>query len=247
MLGAVIMPMKHKAFPLEALKGKRIALVGPAPSAIGTNLGEYIDEYDLVVRTNKAPFQVSEGVNKEHIGTRLDLLFHSFVENNRTGGGPLDFELYQKLNIRYVVNPIPTSFGTRKVYNFYKKYLRGHATYTAPKEPYEDIIEQFGTYRPSTGFGGLIMLLAADFEELYITGFTFFKTAYADGYRDHFKEKKDLDKLLKDENQHNADIEYKQFQDLLKKNAHKKIFVDKELQAILKSDGVEAEIIDYTP
>lgn len=246
-LGIGIMLIKHKTFPLDVLKGKRIALVGPASSAIGTHFGAYIDKYDLVVRTNKAPLQLEQGINQEHIGSKLDLLFHSFLENDRTGGGWLDFDVYQQLKVRYVVNPFPTNFGMRKVFNFYKKYLKGHDTYTAPKKPYKDIINQFGRYRPTTGFCGLMMLMAADFDELYITGFTFFKTPYAEGYRDHFKEKKDIDKLIKDENQHNPDIEYQQFQKLLKKNSHKKILVDKELQAILKKDGVEVKTIDYTP
>ena len=246
-IGLFLMIFNHKTFSISALRGKRIAIIGPASSALGTHLGSFIDQYDIVVRLNKSPFQVRKNLHAEHIGQRTDILCHSYLENSKNGGGSLNFQLYKELGITHVINPIPTRFGKRLVFNYYKKYLKAQTTYSAPKVPYTEVIEHFEGFRPTTGFGTLLMLMAADFEELYISGFTFFKTPYAQGYRDHYAGKDAVEKMLIDQNQHNPDIEYQQFQELLKKNSHKKILVDKELQAILKRDGVEVKTIDYTP
>ena len=237
-IGIILYAFYAKKFKLKLLKDKTIAVVGPADSALHTGLGTVIDNYDIVVRFNKAPYQLNEGMHKEDIGSRLDILFHNFLENEKTGGGRLDFELYKKLGIAYVVNPIPTYFGRRLVYNFYKKYLIKENIYIAEKSAYEDNIEKFGKYRPTTGFAGLNFILNSDFRSLHITGFTFFKTAYGDGYRDHLKNPEINKKHIKTENAHDPDIEYNQFVELLKLKSDKEITTDKKLSEILMKESM---------
>src|SRR5688572_1993232 len=177
-----------KKFDLNLFDGKRIAIVGAASSAYNTNKGDYINAFDYVVRINKAPLLLKEGKGIKDIGSKTDILFHSFFENDFSGGGVLDFQLYDKLGIRYVINPIPTFFGHRGIFNFYKKYLLKRTVYILPAEPHAVIEKRFGRFRPTTGFCALHAVLESNFSELFITGFTFFKTAYADGYRDSMKE-----------------------------------------------------------
>lgn len=241
--GFILMLRFTKRFDKSILTKKRIAIVGPASSAINTDRGDFIDAFDFVIRINKSPLVVKEGKFKKDIGSKIDILFHSFFENDFSGGGPLDFNLYHQQGIRYVINPIPTYFGWRVTFNFYKKYLLSQVVYYLPAAPYNEVIGAFGKFRPTTGFCALKAAMESDFSELFITGFTFFKTAYGDGYRDALKDVNVNKKYIADSNIHNPDIEYEQFIAMLKANPHKTVFVDKELQQILLRDGVEVNAV----
>src|SRR5688500_15049886 len=80
-----------KKFDPSLLKNKRIAIVGPASSDYNTQRGSFIDSFDYVIRINKAPFLVRDGKFRHDIGSKTDILFHSFFENDFSGGGPLNF------------------------------------------------------------------------------------------------------------------------------------------------------------
>ena len=53
--------------------------------------------------------------------------------------------------------------------------------------------------------------LIADFDKLYISGFTFFKTPYAKGYRDNLLDMEINDKHIKAHGLHSPDLELKCF------------------------------------
>ncbi|MDO6390237.1 glycosyltransferase family 29 protein [Pontibacter sp. BT731] len=235
-IGLLLMSRNLKIFDSSVLTNKRIAVVGPASSAYNTNNGKYIDGFDFIVRINKAPDIIKSGRFQNDIGTRTDILFHSFFENEFSGGGPLNFNLFNELEIKYVINPIPGYFGRRTVFNFYKKYLKAQTTYLLPKKDYDEIKPKFGAFRPTTGFSALQFLMNSNFKELYITGFTFFKTAYGDGYRDELKDVKINTNFIASEKQHDPDIEFREFKRLLQENAYKNIRMDSELVAILNHD-----------
>lgn len=220
---------------------KRVAIVGPANSAYNTNRGSYIDSFDYVIRVNKAPFLVRDGKFKMDIGSKTDVLVHSFFENEFSGGGPLDFQLYDRLGVRYVINPIPTMFGKRATFNFYKKYFLRRTVYFLSPAAFDMVRPRFGRYRPTTGFCALMMVMNSSFSELLITGFTFFKTPYGDGYRDALRDVATNRKYIADSNMHNPDIEYEVFKVLLEQNRNKNIRVDKDLRMILADDQVMAE------
>ncbi len=150
--GFLLLLRYTRRFDTGMLKGKRIAIVGPASSAYQTNRGAYIDGFDYVIRINKAPLLLKDGKYDADIGRKLDILFHSFFENDFSGGGPLDFELYDRLGIKYVINPIPTFFGKRVTFNFYKKYLLPRVVYGLAPEPYQEAVKAFGRFRPTTSF-----------------------------------------------------------------------------------------------
>jgi hypothetical protein len=226
---------KIQTFHPDVLRGKRIAIVGPASSAMNTGKGDYIDKFDLVVRVNKSVLVVQRGEFRKDIGNRTDILFHCFLENLYSGGGPLDFEMFDQQGIRYVVNPRNEWTGLRNSFNFYKKYLSRRTTYVLPKNLFNEISSSLKGPRPTTGYSALITLMKSDFKELFITGFTFFKTAYGDGYRDEMKRSDQARNFMKDVGLHDPDAEYKAFKAFLSKQQSKNIHVDDELRRILET------------
>ncbi|MFN4006509.1 MAG: hypothetical protein ACK4HE_03255 [Chitinophagaceae bacterium] len=217
-------------------KNKRIAIIGPASSAYSTGKGKWIDNFDIVVRVNKAPKLLIEAKFTNDIGIKCDVLFHSFFENTEKGGGPLDFKLFDSLKIKYVVNPIPGYFGWRVIFNFYKKYLLKRSVYTLPSKYMKPLLQYTMPYRPTTGLSALYFLMEQDFLELYISGFTFFKTPYGDGYRDALKDINVNKAFIDKEKQHNIDLEFSAFLAAYHKHikAGKRIVGDDVLGQIIK-------------
>jgi hypothetical protein len=219
----------------EIIKGKRVAIIGAANSAYQKNNGQDIDNFDIVIRINKAPHLLKNGKWKDQIGSKADVLFHSFYENEVSGGGPLDLDVYDRLRIRYIVNPINGYGGLRVTFNFYKKYLASRITYRLNRLWYLDTLRQLQGFQPTIGFCALKAALESDFSELFITGFTFFKTPFGEGYRDGLKEVVEIKKFIKDAGLHDPDLEFAMFLKLLDKYRHKKIIMDETLLAIVRS------------
>jgi len=221
-----------RIFPMDTFKGKRIVIVGPASTAFGTGRGNAIDAYDLVVRVNKSALVVDKKIHDNDIGTRTDILFHSFFENNESGGGPLDFHLFARQGIRYVINPRNNIKGLRNSFNFYKKYLAAQPTYTLPKTLYQFICSDLKGFKPTVGFTALLTLLESDFSELHITGFTFYRTPFGPGYRDQMQSVEKAKAFINQHGIHDVDLEFEIFRKALKRNQHKNIILEETLRTI---------------
>lgn len=233
-MGFCLMLCKLRIFKPKYLDGKRVAVIGPADSAIGTGNGKHIDDFDIVIRINKAPRLIESKIYEDDIGHKTDILFHTFFENDLTGGGELNFDLYKKMGIKYVINPKSAAKGLRTILNFYKKYLTYQTVYILPFGFYRGMKKLFGQRNPTTGFSALYTALSSEFKELYITGFTFFKTPTAKGYRDHLKDPEIAAQWMKEVG-HDPDFEFNVFKKLLEKNKQKKIILDEKLLEILKT------------
>jgi hypothetical protein len=96
------------------------------------------------------------------------------------------------------------------------------------------MLEELKGYRPTIGFCALKAVLDLNFSELYISGFTFFKTTYAEGYRDKIRQVVEVQKHINDQNLHNPDLELEYFLRLLVQNQGKKILMDDTLQSIVE-------------
>lgn len=231
--GIVLAASKVKRFNTDIFAGKRVAVVGPASSAFNTDRGDYIDGFDLVVRMNKSPFIVAGGLHAKDIGVKTNVLFHCFHENPVGGGGPIDFALYKRIGVEYVVNPRNEWSGVRNTFNYYKKYLEAQKTYLLPKVLFNEISNSVGAYRPTTGYSALYTLLKSDFKELYVTGFTFFKTAYGQGYRDEMREAPQAQQFIRDVGLHNPDLELQGFKKVLSERHVGNIILDRQLADIV--------------
>lgn len=222
--------------PAQLFSDKRVAIVGPADSAYDKLNAGYIDGFDYVIRINKTPSSWNKE-NEKFIGRKTDIWFHSFFENTLSGGGPLQPEIIHNLNIKYLVNPRPEFKAYRRTFNFYRKYQKNIPVYHLNAIIYKDLIAKFPKHlKPTVGFVALYAALTSPCKELYVTGFTFFKTPYAKGYRDHLIDMKENEKHFKKQGIHDSDLEYRLFKNALKESQCKEISVDDKLQEILQSE-----------
>jgi hypothetical protein len=222
--------------PEKILKGKRVAVIGAADSAFENKNGNDINSYDYIIRVNKAIHSLTPE-KEEFIGNRTDILFHSFFENNDSGGGTIDTELFSQAGVKYIVNPHHNLKGLKTHLNYYKRNLKGNKTFILPKAFYNRMTEPFQDWVPTVGYTVLYTLLHSDCKEIYISGFTFFKTPYANDYRDHLKDMEVNEKHIEQQGLHNPDLELNEFiKNLIKEqNTGRKILMDSSLKDIVNN------------
>lgn len=197
--------------------------------------GKKIDSFDYVVRINKAPGTWNPE-NEKFLGSKTDLWFHSFFENKVSGGGPLSQEIFDARRISKVINPRTTFDAYRRTFNYFRKHGKPKNTkiYHLPNHFYQRMDERFPEdLKPTVGFTALVSALESACEELFITGFTFFKTPYAKGYRDQLIDLKENKKHFKKQGIHDADLEYSLFKDYLNNSKCKRVSFDNKLTQIL--------------
>ena len=163
------------------------------------------------------------------------MLFHSFFENDDSGGGPLDLGLFDALGIQFLVNPRSTLKGQRNTFNFFKKYLKPRTVFTLPRRTYAKICKPLGKFRPTIGFTALSYVIQeVQFNELFITGFTFYRTPFGKGYRDHMQSPEKVRSFMTNQGLHDVDLEFATFVKLLG-SCHRRVILDPTLDGILKN------------
>ena len=206
----------------DIIRNKTVAVVGPAPSIIGTDQYGLIESYDVVVRLNHA-LPVPKKLIR-HIGERTDLLYSSTK---------IPKSLHPNLTlvsdtIKYLVCPYgPIDPFARYMKNFKdsnKGKIPFHCPYT--KEQHQAIEAKVGT-RPTIGLAAIIHLLEHEIRELYITGLTFYHSTPGDegGYYEEYKNKDDYKgkatasevmKLVKRIGVHDMDAHVRYIKNLMK-------------------------------
>ena len=167
----------------DLLKDKRVIIVGPSPSLVGSGKGKEIDDYDIVIRINKG-FPIEEGMESD-LGSRTDIHYHC-LHTHPACGGKIFYEEMKDKNV-LVSCPYPkyvgpfhgdvTSFESEN-----KKWnLPFHCTDT---DYYIGVAKMLGT-RPNAGTMTIMDLLCYDLKELHITGFTWFRDGWRKTYKDH--------------------------------------------------------------
>ena len=169
------------------VEGKCIALVGPAQSIIGTEKGELIDKFDLVVRLNKSiPLPSSL---KNDIGTKTDIIYNSLNTSDFPGENNLNPKLYKKYGVKFVCSSYPfnSNIFHDDIVNYVYKYK-----FELPLKVMNDIkfrnFEKILKTRPYTGTCAIMDLLSYPIKYLYITGLDFYQTKYYNEYRRISKE-----------------------------------------------------------
>lgn len=221
--------------PRELFRNKKIAIIGPADSAYEKENGSYIDSFDYVIRINKAPHSWTKE-KSIYIGSKSNILFHSFFENNTSGGGLINLNLYKNIGVKYLVNPRTTFPSYRRTFNFFRKYKTNTKVYHLPKSFYKGMVAPFGKLRPTVGYMALYSALNSGCDFLFISGFTFFKTPYASGYRDNLLDMKKNIEHIKEQGIHDVELEYELFKKNVENTSCKKVVFDNKLEKIIETD-----------
>jgi len=177
----------HAAFA-DAVRGKTVALVGPAETVVGTGQHDFIEDHDLVVRMNTVynyyPF--SEELAQDY-GRRTDILYMTRYELTNTARRPVQLaDTCQTEGIKFLVCANNSMFGSlhkspgrfwkpRRVFAQHHLPTRLRFADLAPELVRTALAELVGyALCPRTGFAALVDLLLQGPASLYVTGFTFY-------------------------------------------------------------------------
>jgi hypothetical protein len=221
----------------DLIKGKRVALVGPAKYLLKQNRGAEFDSYDYVARINAAvldfPFKPELA---QHIGSRLDILFlnphiphHSDFQDKLLSCNPA---LVMQKGVK---ESNPRSKERLVIYDqIVPAGLKSKVTHPKKLEELRSYFRKMkrkGGPEPRTGLIGLIELLGAGASEVLMTGFTMYH-----GGGHIFKEKagkfagqKDLTPFNPS---HDSANEIVFMRELIKQE--KRVIIDPELEEIMK-------------
>lgn len=196
-------------------KGKRVCVIGGADTILMKKNGKYIDEYDVIIRVNKGIELIEK--QKEFLGSRTDYLFHSFYDiNDENKGSPLTIDLWKNSGLKKIIYAYPSSEK-----NFQWQFIKFNKLKSnlplceTTKEQYLNILNVLNLHIPTTGFVALKTVFDSNPKELFITGFSFFKTPMNSEYRTCSKE--EFNALITDTH-HNHDLEYKYIKKIYDQN-----------------------------
>jgi hypothetical protein len=158
------------------MRGKRVAVVGSAPSVLHNKL-DFIDSHEVVVRVNN--FKVGEAQ-----GFRTDV-FYSFF------GGSIKKTHAELKTARLCMCKLPNSKPLSSEWHEsrgkhegvdYRYIYRRRAgwwfcqTFVPDDDRFLAKFELLGKHQPTTGFAAILDVLACEPAEVYLTGFDFFNS-----------------------------------------------------------------------
>lgn len=161
----------------EYLTDKRVILVGPAKTTDGTKLGPFIDDHDVVVRLNHAwPLPTNLA---EDIGTRTDILYHN-LNPKKQRFRRRDVVQMHADGVKWVISTHPAVHPRyRRRQRRFRSVSRGLVPLKAvPRSVKKTLRPKVGS--ANGGFVALVDLLRYPIRSLYMTGFSFYETGYAD-------------------------------------------------------------------
>ena len=194
------MPITPNADLLSLVKGKRVALVGPAPYLAEHEVGSLIDNYDIVCRMNDI---IPAPSLQEHYGSRTDILFHNLGSatipglKRKIAAAPAAFAQLKMVVCGAIkAKHTDTDYLTwsdehisEVVQNFKEVDAHGVPFYWIGVRDYKKIHSDIGV-EFNTGTAAFRILLEHGVQELFMTGFTFYlhgdrqEELYYDGHWD---------------------------------------------------------------
>lgn len=222
-----------RIFDEKLLKDKRVIIIGPADTSVSYMSGSEIDGFDYIVRVNKSPLSVT-GM-EEKVGSRTDILYHCFSEDEIDGGGRIDFDVLHKQNNKYIVYSYAEPVLEHVFYKTVNKY-KGKVFHRVRSDFFKTVKQDYPAKWPTTGLQAILHLMTCDFKELHITGFTFFRTGYVKGYTSEEINKSVLSrkKQIERSGSHSYEGELDLFIKYLKFFRGKNIFVDEVIKGLVK-------------
>lgn len=222
-------------FQEEWFTDKRVALIGGADSVLEKKSGAYIDQFDVVVRINKGVELIEE--QSEYVGTRTDVLFHSFLDNpDKVGYSPITQQLWNKHKVQHIIYSRNHNMVEQGIYDIilFAKKTDGSTKFSEiPEKIFRENMRALAPSWPTTGFTAIHTIINCQPKELFVTGITFFKTGHNHKYRPEDIEyfTKNFDNKPK---AHNPEKEYQYFKNLYLKHPN-----------VLRPDPTLKEILSH--
>lgn len=230
----------HDSFS-DLVKGKSIAIVGPASYMENSGFGQEIDVYDLVVRINRSIESVSEW--SVDIGSRTDILYSCLIEKPENAGVIDVKSLSMEHSVKYICAPPKSTFegisygntlselvSSKKV-----KDIKEKIPFRIIDYKLNNIIAKSVKCRPNTGLLAIYDILDKEPKKLGIYGFSF----YLDGFLKGTKQgasmsEKDFANKCFNSKRHKQKNLWQYAKDTLLEN--KCVYVDPNLKKILSMD-----------
>lgn len=211
----------------DYLKGKRVILVGPAPSTEGTKQKEFIESFDIVVRMNVALPVPLDRI--EDIGERCDILYNN-MNQEPVNGGRLDPN-YLNETVKFLASSFPIIDPFKKDIIKFNNENKGYVPFHIFDNDLYNQLTKDIQCRPNIGISAIVDLLSYEISELYITGITFFQGGYDKSYRNLTESQ--IVTYMDRYGIHKQEPQKKFFKELYEKED--RIKVDKTLEKIIKT------------
>jgi hypothetical protein len=237
---------------IKDMTDKKVCIVGPS-STKNNNQRYFIDNYDFVVRLNKS-WKYS---NNNNDGYKTDILVNCLDTNPECGDNIPDNEINK---IKYLICPYPILFEnesiTLKNGNYklfiklfdYKNINKELKIIIIDKNTYLNLEKEIET-KPNTGFLAKYIFSQIYLDELYITGFSFFKNGYDLNYRNNINGIELINNEIAEKvvfefmgNNHNQENQIKYCKKLFidnQNNKIKKLYLDPYYKNILEFNKYE--------
>ena len=192
---------------LDLVKGKRVAIVGPAPYLKQSQIGDKIDDYDIVCRINDI---IPSEHLRCHYGKRTDIMFHNFGTITIPGlKRKIEKETEAFNKLKMMVCPVikathsdtdylqwPDDHVSGVVANCEEINSNKIPFYWIGVPDYKKLYNEIGV-EFNTGMAAIMTLLNYPIRELYVTGFTFYMGGETEDelyYEGHWDEAEAKDK-----------------------------------------------------
>ena len=109
--------------------------------------------------------------------------------------------------------------------------------YVLSRKNYKVITENMQRYMPTVGYTALKSVLQSNCKEIYISGFTIFRTPYAKGYRKELENQETNKQHIRNQGVLNPEIELKNLREALQFSPCKNIHMDMRLKLLLSPEG----------
>ena len=229
------MNKQHADFGFESyVKGKKVALVGPASSLTGQKLGEVIDSYEVVARVKSFIRD-----DTEDFGTRCDVLYTTSpfdrcdVIDKRIqfdhGQKAYVFEkfdepsqVYIENNIKWLVSSYPVEewFSDRfsKQWNDLGDKFNWRFSNPEPYFKAKEKLSIMSPSRPNSGFASFLDILSFEPEELFVCGLDFYRSLYYENYVNGLATEDTISLWTNpiDKEGHHPDRQYEYFREAIK-------------------------------
>ncbi len=161
----------------DELVGKKVIIVGSAGYLEGLGKGEWIDDFDVVVRVNHAlPIE-----NIEDLGEKTTVLYHILSHRGQGAKTVVTKEEVDSWDCEWIVSRHALrSSRIRRV----GAYLEGRKWTAMSHEFYYTVRREVGRLAPNTGISAIAHLLQSELKSLNVIGFDMYRSGVYTGYGD---------------------------------------------------------------